>query len=151
MTSDRSEVRDPDSRAMMAGDAEVAFERREHLDLAWQNCALDLAMRMNRKAVLRPDALPHLAACDFALADLRARPSRGLSFSGAQDELGRGIRRQPSSGARCSRATHFAAEARPRAIPRWSSETASRVVSPPIRARSTIALTAAEDDGTSWW
>ncbi len=81
---------------MMAGDAEVAFERREHLDLAWQNCALDLAMRMNRKAVLRPDALPHLAACDFALADLRARPSRGLSFSGAQDELGRGSRRERS-------------------------------------------------------
>ncbi len=61
MTSDRSEVRDPDSRAMMAGDAEVAFERREHLDLAWQNCALDLA-----------------------------------SFSGAQDELGRGSRRERS-------------------------------------------------------
>ncbi len=94
LAPERSEVRNPNPRAMMAGDAEVAFERRQHLDLAWQHHALDLATRMNGEAALSVDALSHLAAHHFALADLRAGPARGLCFAGAQDEFGRGSRRE---------------------------------------------------------
>ncbi len=67
---------------MMTSDAEVAFERRHHLNLAGQHRALNLTMRMNGKAILPVHALPHLAARDFALTNLRARPMRGLGFAG---------------------------------------------------------------------
>ena len=79
---------------MMTGYAEVTFERRQHLDLAGQHHALDLPTWVNRKPVLPVYALPDLAAHDLALADLRARPARGLGFAGAQDELGGGSRGQ---------------------------------------------------------
>jgi hypothetical protein len=43
---------------------------------------------VNRKPVLPVYALSDLPAHDLLLADLRARPSRSLGFSGAQNELG---------------------------------------------------------------
>ena len=79
---------------MMAGDAEVTFEGREHLDLAWQYGSFDPATRVNRKPVLPSDTLPDLAPRDFALADLCARPSRGLVLARAKDELSRRSRRE---------------------------------------------------------
>ena len=81
LASDWSKVGNPNSGAMMAGDAEIAFERRKHLDLACQHRALDLAMRMNREAVLPMNTVSHLAPHDFALANLRARPARGLGLA----------------------------------------------------------------------
>ena len=97
LASDRRKVRNPYSGAMVAGDAQVTFEGREHLDLAREHRALDLATRVNRKPVLSSDALSDLAPHNFALADLCARPSRGLALAGAENELG-GRRRGESRG-----------------------------------------------------
>ena len=71
---------------MMTGYAEITFEGRQHLDLARQHRALDLATWVNGEPILPVYALRHLAAHDFALANLRARPARGVGLAGAEDE-----------------------------------------------------------------
>ena len=85
------EKRDADLRAAVTGDAEVALERRQHLDLTRERDALDLPMRMDDEAIARfaeNGALADETPRDLALADLCARPPSRFGFAGPQNELG---------------------------------------------------------------
>ena len=75
----------------MAGDAEIALERLQHLNLAGKRGALDDALRMNCEAVANlawAGAGADLGAAYFALPDLSARPSRGIGLAGPKNQLG---------------------------------------------------------------
>src|SRR5690348_10324293 len=93
----RRKIWNRDSRPMMTGDAEIAFEGLEHLDLAAEHGALDQMQGMHAEAIAllaKSTISSDLGAADFALADLGARPACGLGLAGAQNQLGRRRRRE---------------------------------------------------------
>src|ERR1700691_5034286 len=88
---DRIQGRKLHNRAPMAGYAEVALERLQHLNLARQCRLLDHSLRMNREAVThlaRPGTGADLGTADFALSDLLTRPSRRVGLARAKNEFG---------------------------------------------------------------
>ncbi len=93
----RRKIWNRDSRPMMTGDAEIAFEGLQHLDLAAEHGALDQTLGMHAEAIAllpKGSISSDLSAADFALADLGTRPACGLGLTSAQNQFGRRRRRE---------------------------------------------------------
>src|SRR5260370_16843850 len=90
MPLDRRKIWNRDPRSVMTGNAEIAFEGLEHLDLAAEHGALDQTLGMHAEAIAllaKSSISSDLGAADFALADLGPRPACLLAFTTPQNQL----------------------------------------------------------------